>query len=519
MKLIEAINLDLAWKRLKKEISGRNFVELPHEVDLMEIDLKQWFHSNLNKIENERYNPGNISVIDIPKPNFNIRAGAYLYPQDRLFYTALVGACYSSIYHAVKWSNNQIDFSYPMKSNDNMVEWLGSPFQSWSKFRNESLKKLEQGYDFVFVTDVSGFYDNIDLNGLTSDLKSCGCQDTVLKSLSLCLNRWAHVSGRGIPQGHHASDILAKFYLNSVDLYLKDSGFTHLRYVDDIRVFCKSEDEAKRAIQRLTIILRKKGLNLQTSKSKILSKDSAKKEIEGAVPELQELIQKYRISVLGEDDPYASLLEIDASFNPNDEVPKEVLEDAFEQFVGETFNKTLFHFLLKRLGKSKSLTAVPYCREALFRYPEETETILEYVSDVGANSDFKDTFEFILANENHLYPYQGYLILKWFDHKTITPEDSTLGCVRQICSNRKLPFYYRYYAIRIFGIHARYTDFEFLGSLYQEAENIFEQAIILCAMKMIEKGKRNAFYTRAAFDGELQKRAIELVKRLDAIAG
>jgi hypothetical protein len=124
MNLSEALDFGLAWKRLKKETSGRNFVNLPHEIDLMEVNLSQWLSSNSNKIENDRYNPGNITVIDVPKPNFNVRAGSYLYPQDRLFYTALVGACYSKIFETIRWSNNLIDFSYPMKAASLDVDWI-----------------------------------------------------------------------------------------------------------------------------------------------------------------------------------------------------------------------------------------------------------------------------------------------------------------------------------------------------------------------------------------------------------
>ena len=80
------------------------------------------------------------------------------------------------------------------------------------------------------------------------------------------LNRWAQPRAKGIPQGFSASDILAKIYLNPIDRALRNGGFTHLRYVDDIRIFCKSRLEAKRGLLLLNDLMRKRGLNLQSAK-------------------------------------------------------------------------------------------------------------------------------------------------------------------------------------------------------------------------------------------------------------
>ena len=78
-----------------------------------------------------------------------------------------------------------------------------------------------------------------------------GVDRHVVALLSTCLNRWSSGNGRGIPQGISASDILGKVYLNSIDLALRELGFVHLRYVDDIRIFCQNEVEAKIALLKL----------------------------------------------------------------------------------------------------------------------------------------------------------------------------------------------------------------------------------------------------------------------------
>jgi hypothetical protein len=97
------------------------------------------------------------------------------------------------------------------------------------------------------MADISSFYENIDISLLVSDLRDTGAPPAAIDQLSVCLNRWSQVPGRGIPQGQSSSDILGKLYLNNIDQVLKSMGYSHLRYVDDIRVFCGSEVEAKKS--------------------------------------------------------------------------------------------------------------------------------------------------------------------------------------------------------------------------------------------------------------------------------
>src|SRR2546427_11485860 len=98
------------------------------------------------------------------------------------------------------------------------------------------------------MTDISGFYDAIDIATLLSDLRQMGAPEPLVEQLSSCLNRWADPLKTGIPQGQSASDVLAKVYLNSVDRNLQSMGHDHFRYADDFRVFCGVNVQAKKAL-------------------------------------------------------------------------------------------------------------------------------------------------------------------------------------------------------------------------------------------------------------------------------
>ena len=134
---------------------------------------------------------------------------------------------------------------------------------SGGKFEEKSLAALKNDVSDVLFTDISGFYENIDLQHLANTLRQAGVDTELLSLLSNCLNRWSHPRAKGISQGYSSSDILAKIYLNTVDRRLSTSGFTHLRYNDDFRIFCSSALAAREALLELNILLHNRGLNPQ----------------------------------------------------------------------------------------------------------------------------------------------------------------------------------------------------------------------------------------------------------------
>lgn len=185
--------------------------------------------------------------------------------------------------------------------------------KGWSNFRSKSLELLKENYEYVVVSDISAFYENINISRLISDLKAFNVDAEILDQLMQCLYRWAEPRGRGIPQGYSPSAILSELYLNSIDRLLIFHEISHLRYADDMRIFCKNKDEAVKALHTLTKLYREKGLNLQTAKSKIIKKDELIEELEyinNIIQELKSEIEaefsdKYEI-----ENPYSTPEEI-----------------------------------------------------------------------------------------------------------------------------------------------------------------------------------------------------------------
>lgn len=329
------MNLDikLSWERLKYDISKRHFLNYYFQLPLIKKDLDNWLQTLKIDFNSGNYNPSSPHICEIPKGKGLIRPGTHLILEDALFYVSLLTDCYSNIFSKIQWSQGLVDFSYVMSEDSSRPDWFTNQFKSWSNFRDQSLAKIGEGFPYVIFTDITGFYENIDLPMLLSDLRGCGISNDIINQISKCLNRWAAINNKGIPQGQSPSDILAKLYLNSVDLGLRNSGFTHLRYVDDIRIFCKTKTEAKKVLILLSQLLRKRGLNLQSAKSSILNAVDANTEIESIFPIIHRVANQLREETIkvvsstygGEYEYYDPEAEIS-------EDSEKVIEEAFRSY-------------------------------------------------------------------------------------------------------------------------------------------------------------------------------------------
>jgi hypothetical protein len=238
-RLARLLDLGTGLQRVKSDArDNREFVRRPNELELVEVDEANWLERLRHAIEHG-YEPQSPQVADIPKGKGAVRPAALLNLEDRVVYASLVSAMLSTVVEALRWSQSHIDFGYRL-INPKKHDWFASQFRGWDDFRRSSLGAISEEIEFVVVTDITGFYENIAIQRLVSDLNQLAINPEIVGLVSKCLNKWALVDGRGIPQGLSASDVLAKVYLNSCDHQMVDAGFRIQRYVDDIRIFCPS---------------------------------------------------------------------------------------------------------------------------------------------------------------------------------------------------------------------------------------------------------------------------------------
>lgn len=132
-----------------------------------------------------------------------------------------------------------------------------------------------QGYEWVFETDIESFFQHIDKDRLLAKLSSLlndhsiddllrdAVDTTVVNAdeFSPALQgMWS--AQHGVPQGGVLSSTLANLYLFDVDEALSQVGLKPVRYLDDLVVLARSEDDAKRAYDLCESLLRDLNLSI-----------------------------------------------------------------------------------------------------------------------------------------------------------------------------------------------------------------------------------------------------------------
>jgi RNA-directed DNA polymerase len=74
----------------------------------------------------------------------------------------------------------------------------------------------------------------------------------------------------GTPQGAVISPLLSNIFLNPLDWMMAESGFAMVRYADDFIILCKSESEARAALEKVQAWVTGEGLTLHPEKTCIV---------------------------------------------------------------------------------------------------------------------------------------------------------------------------------------------------------------------------------------------------------
>ncbi|MGN7771988.1 reverse transcriptase domain-containing protein [Phyllobacterium sp. 22552] len=273
----------------------------------------------------DQYRFSSSALISIPKGPHGTRPGSILSIRDRV-----------SLWSAISLLAPKIDktllsgvLSYRLKSQfdpENLFEEMDeitipflkgtfisqtiSPFTSWQynwrEFDEKSKEAYHKGYHFLAVTDIAAYFENINLDILKDQMVEVHPNEARLINFlidSLCSWTVAAPNGhrprRGIPQGSGISSFLGNIFLSPVDHKLSEYGelndTIYLRYMDDIRVFCKNKVDASRSILLLESALRRLHLSVQTAKTKVLSQvDIRKLLFDDRIDQIIEVRARYR---------------------------------------------------------------------------------------------------------------------------------------------------------------------------------------------------------------------------------
>lgn len=136
---------------------------------------------------------------------------------------------------------------------------------------------LNEGYTWVVDVDFKSYFDTIAHDKLMQRVAEHISDGRVLELLQQYLKAgvmdglkgWEPTE-QGTPQGAVISPLLANLYLNPLDHQMAEAGYELTRYADDLVVQCRSEEQAKAALESIQRWAEQNGVMVHPSKTRIV---------------------------------------------------------------------------------------------------------------------------------------------------------------------------------------------------------------------------------------------------------
>ena len=213
------------------------------------IPKKAEILANVQEQLESGYSPSSLLQMDVPKSHLAMRPGSVPCIEDRLVYTAIVGSFADRADSGLE--GEHVVPSYRV-NRERKTHFFKFGLNQWFKFQDLMRQAYSDGYRYALVTDLTAYFDHINHDLLLGQLQSLGVREGMTTLLKTLLDHWSEGRPVGIPQGLDPSSLLGNVYLDPLDKHMVRNGHRYFRYVDDIRVFGRSESELQRAMLEIT---------------------------------------------------------------------------------------------------------------------------------------------------------------------------------------------------------------------------------------------------------------------------
>jgi len=139
---------------------------------------------------------------------------------------------------------------------------------------------LKQGYSWVVDADLKSYFDTIPHAALLDRVREKVADGKVLGLVAAYLTAQVMETAKGwtpeggTPQGAVISPLLSNIYLDPLDHLLAGKGYEMVRYADDFVILCRSEAEARTALEQVQQWTASAGLKLHPVKTRIVDATS-----------------------------------------------------------------------------------------------------------------------------------------------------------------------------------------------------------------------------------------------------
>lgn len=363
------------------------------------------------------YNPVLPHTLNVPKKNWFARLGSILNPLDRFLYQALADNVSHTLEHAL---DRDRCFSNVVSENPEKMFEPGN--ECYSRFQKKIRELCDEG-THILRTDISNCFETIPHHHLINLMNETGCLGEIVNLLEKMLSAFREKNSFGIIQGLYPSDLLGNFFLSDIDSFFELQEIPSARYIDDIYLLFESELAAKKGLFNLTERVRKNGLHLNESKTRILPSEEAIweetaidrlfKEAKGEV--IDEIESEINFRYAFDDWEIDTFDDGEIYDEPEreDSLETTAVEHLFRQIGNEPrYDDGIEKFCLPFLKSVFSDIAVDYVRTNILEKPHQTRWYFSYLSTfIDQDPDLVKFLENLLSSEKLISSYQKMFLL------------------------------------------------------------------------------------------------------------
>ncbi|XOB46483.1 MAG: reverse transcriptase domain-containing protein [Candidatus Nealsonbacteria bacterium] len=481
------LDLENAFKSiLRDDRRGNNPTPDPLRFSYVTLDKKLIFKEIKEKIKNGKYSVEPLLMIDVPKSNFTIRPMARPEITDWIAYQAVINYLVPKIIRKTsRRSYSMLNFRDPRRRRVN----------AWKKFDDKSRDLYKSGNLYVVITDISGYFENIDLRELRKklinyiDKRDKNTTEVIDFLHNKILLPWSsrRVENFGLPQGPTASSFLGDIYLDNFDREM-ESEPSYFRYMDDIRVFCKSEIKAKKALIKIVKSLRKYKLNINAKKTRILRNLEIEKELFDPKKAILDSIQEALES---------------QEFSKIQAIKSILLKDIFKGGFSDKnpFQRRHLNFGIFRLSILKSSgidfnekIAIDLILDNFTKKPHHSKDFCSFLTLFPRSQRIKEFLIKFLFSKDNIYEWQELHVLRALLKMKITVNRNLLKKLSRRFLDKNRNWAVRSLYCLLVGQYGRNTDRELLIDEFNSAEKNEIRKSIALAVQELGLASRNDFY-------------------------
>ena len=262
-------NLRLAWRRITTGGNSQYKRYFRRSYEAYEIALDANLRDLHDRLIGGTFLPSQAERVYVPKSSGLHRPLSLLHLEDQVLLQAIANVAARRLHKRRSPLQFKTIFSNILEKETSIFF-----FRRWQDtyraFQARIKAQYAKGLRWVGDFDLAAFYDTVSHDLLLKTIWPRSMADADMNTLRDCLAKWSSGAmssqhGHGIPQGPIASDFLAECFFLPIDLALRGvEGYS--RYVDDVRLLGRTENEVRSKIILLERHCREHGLIPQSGK-------------------------------------------------------------------------------------------------------------------------------------------------------------------------------------------------------------------------------------------------------------